>query len=270
MDERPIPLFEPLAPRKYDKNKVKIDYDIIKGKLIHIEYKLSYYDGHCTLLYVDENLIVQRAIISKICNFGDSKVIITEDTNNYFQNKLLREFSEEEITADKFIHKYCRKLRQEFRCSQISDCFITEIHHITLELELVRNLVPGKHIDQLYDLMDTIYYKEPYIKPEGVSKDIHEHIASYRIKYDYRKSPESPKNKKIFDFIVAELHMTTDTTLDWIKTNKKELYRYIINDLKNKKGFIKYGIPVEYLKPDTMFFSTDKTLSVTFSLKITE
>ena len=112
-----------------------------------------------------------------------------------------------------------------------------------------------EYIENKTDAMKIVIVKSNYPAPIVVREKINFEVYS------------SDQNKKHFDYIYAEVSCQSDTTIDMAKEQLPPIKKWVIDKLKNHKGFIKYHIPINYLSIYNITLTKDKRLIFCFEIK---
>ena len=68
---------------------------------------------------------------------------------------------------------------------------------------------------------------------------------------EFRCKPENPDKKSTFDYIIVDIALLTTWEGDkkaYIEENKKKLTQKVLEKIKENKKFLKYNVPINYLK----------------------
>lgn len=107
------------------------------------------------------------------------------------------------------------------------------------------------------------------LKEADVDKQVFQFI--YRIdKPTFERTPENP-NTKTFDFIRIRLSIPTKDTkpdrIEFIKQHKNDIANIALLRIAKAKQFIKYGIPINFLKLEYWTVTMQSELELVFGLK---
>jgi hypothetical protein len=78
-------------------------------------------------------------------------------------------------------------------------------------------------------------------------------------------------NKKTFDFVRISLIIPTiqrmPDRMEYIKKNKRAIFNYVLNELSVQNDYLKYNVPVSFLRISQMTITSNNHLDMIFELK---
>lgn len=131
----------------------------------------------------------------------------------------------------------------------------------------IRDLSIGDNIQKLDDALYAAYsapHKDRYGKHNAY--DINDFIASISQPHCERR-PDN-KNTKTFDYIRIYVNCCdVKNYKEFAKKHYKQIARCVVDSLKKSKRFLKYGVPVNFLKLTNITILNDKSIEFIFELK---
>lgn len=117
--------------------------------------------------------------------------------------------------------------------------------NIALICKAIAKLEKGDSIERLKEFCNG------GVKLKEKSKMQNEGIIAKINDPEFRCKPENPDKKSTFDYIIVDIALLTTWEGDkkaYIEENKKKLTQKVLEKIKENKKFLKYNVPINYLK----------------------
>ena len=117
--------------------------------------------------------------------------------------------------------------------------------NIALVCKAIAKLEKGDSIERLKEFCNG------GVKLKEKSKMQNEGIIAKINDPEFRCKPENPDKKSTFDYIIVDIALLTTWEGDkkaYIEENKKKLTQKVLEKIKENKKFLKYNVPINYLK----------------------
>jgi hypothetical protein len=160
--------------------------------------------------------------------------------------------------------------------TSVSTCYVESIDETgkLMDLDGVRIAMAVKLLNHGDTIMDFVnIYNRVYagMYSDNTAFGIIDRIIGKIERPMFERMPENP-NKKTFDRIRLSVGVcltlyTRKEAMQLIKENIEEANLRVVEYLQNNKSFIKYGVPISFLKIASITFTRDSRLEYIFELK---
>ena len=205
--------------------------------------------------------------------FDDNDVCVTCETRDFYMRFLYQNYfllCKEEKTHlsdsyayETWIHKLSHSkirfyIHKNYYSADLDECEDANQNHI------IRHIIKGMSKEECVERLNNGKFFDRYYS----SRSEMELFITKIYKPDFRRTPENT-NKKTFDSIFIQCNINTQIdAIKFINENSNAIKLYVLDYLKEHRGFKKYGVPINILQISSVtYYKQLNILDFIFEIK---